>query len=93
MIFEDTEYMLEEHGEGYDEIRNPEVLKQLMEYIDNVKSKDRTAPIMDIIMHFAFKNNHDIEVLGDIISSDHYLKSFIESDSKYQLVKDSVEEW
>lgn len=91
MYFEDTDYLMIDHGEGYDETRNPEILKDLMEYVNNIKSKDRETPILDIIMEYTFKNDYDVDVIGDIISEDPYFKSFVESDCKFRLKE--TEEW
>ena len=91
MYFEDTDYLMTEHGEGYDETRNPEILKDLMEYVNNIKSKDRETPILDIIMEYTFKNDYDVDVIGDIIAEDPYFKSFVESDCNFRLKE--TEEW
>lgn len=58
----------------------PFLVNDVMQYIEAIKQKDRGASIIDIIMDYARHENIDVEIVGDAISSDVYLKSFIEKD-------------
>lgn len=78
----------------------PFLIHSLMKYIERVKSKDRGAVLIDIIMDYA--RNHDVEpeLIGDAIANDVYLKSFIEQDCRrHRMIKvipsetDPLEEW
>ena len=58
----------------------PFIVQAVMKYIDEVKSQGSDAALIDIITDFCFKNNLEVELVGDAISSDVYFKSFIEKD-------------
>jgi len=61
----------------------PSLINSLMEYIDKIKKKDRTTPLIDIITDFGMKNDIEMEYIGDAIQNDIYFKSFVEKDCKY----------
>ena len=58
----------------------PFLIMEVMEYIKEVKTKDPKMSLVDIIIDFSKKQNIDLELLGDAISEDEYLKLFIEKD-------------
>lgn len=85
--FEDTEYLMPDVSKEYKDTENPVILKDLMEYIDKIKSNDRETSIMEIIIDYSFKNNYDVDHMGDIIASDEYFKSFVEADCSFRSIK------
>lgn len=58
----------------------PFIVQEVMKYINEIKATDNEISLVDIIMDFCFKNELEIELVGDAISSDVYFKSFIEKD-------------
>lgn len=60
------------------------LVQQIMEFIDFVKQNEwinsEHHTLVDIIIEFARKNNIELELIGDAISSDVYFKKFIEKD-------------
>ena len=58
----------------------PFLIMEIMEYIKEVKTKEPQTALVDIIVDFSKKQNIDLELLGDAISEDEYLKLFIEKD-------------
>lgn len=73
----------------------PYLIEKLMEYILKIKTDERNKDLsmIDIIMDFSFKNSLDVELIGDAIRSDSYLKSFIEKDCEvHGILKSSIQE-
>jgi hypothetical protein len=66
----------------YSENEYPILIKQIMIFIDDIKKQKLTSDLslIDIIMEFAFRNDINVQLIGDAISSDIYFKSFIEKD-------------
>ena len=58
----------------------PVLLNTLLKYIINKKELDKETSIMDLILEFSMRNSLDIELVGDAISTDEYLKSVISKD-------------
>jgi len=66
----------------YTEAEYPFLVKELMLYINKMKTLELESDVslVDIIMEFCFRNELDVELVGDAIASDVYFKSFIEKD-------------
>lgn len=93
MAFEGNGFMMTERGIFVEEKDYPALIRDIIEHIADVKSKDASKDnnITDIILDYAFRNNIDTAAIGDIISSDGYLKSFIEKD--YESCQKKTDEW
>lgn len=61
----------------------PELISEIMKFILRVKKEDPSQSLIDIIHEYSFKNEIDIELIGDAISEDVYFKSFIEKDLQF----------
>jgi hypothetical protein len=59
------------------------LVSRVLEYIIEIKGKDAEMSLIGIIEEFCFKNNLEPQLVGDAISSNHYLKKFIEDDCKF----------
>jgi hypothetical protein len=66
-----TEYSAEDY---------PFLVNEIMQHIEHVKKQDPGAALLDIIFDFSFRNNLDVELVGDAINADVYFKSFIHKD-------------
>lgn len=104
MSFEGNEYMIGSVSDANrfpSEEEYPFLVRDLLEYIEKVKSEEVASPgqgssIIEIIMDYAFKNNIDVESVGDAVASDDHFKSFIESDCLFRGVfgeTSLVEDW
>lgn len=99
MGFEGNEYMIggpDNTSRFIPEDQYPFLVRELLEYISEVKAEDSESSIVEVIMDYAFKNNLDVESVGDAIASDEHFKSFIETDCSFRGVfgKSSLsEEW
>ena len=75
----------------------PFVVNDIMKYIEEIKTNDRKANLLDIIMDYSLKFDVELELLGDAIAGDVYLKSFIEKDCRMAGVfgrnKETIGEW
>jgi len=75
----------------------PYLIKQVMEHIEKVKETEKDTPLLDIIYDFCFKNDIEVEKVGDAIASDVYFKSFIEKDCELHRMisteNNKLEEW
>ena len=74
----------------------PYLVNDVMKYIEKTKEKHNDAALIDIILDYCIKNGIEVEAVGDAISSDVYLKSFIEKDCELHNVfgrKKLIEEW
>lgn len=61
----------------------PYLINEIMNFIIKIKKKDPDQSLIDIIYDYSFKNEIDIELIGDAISEDVYFKSFIEKDLQF----------
>ena len=61
----------------------PFVVNEVINYIVNRKQTEKNLSLVDIISDFCQKKSMNIELVGDAIASDVYLKSFIEKDCEY----------
>lgn len=68
------------------EAHSLEVIQELLEFIEEVKTQQLDMTILDIIIDFAFKNKLELDEIGDVISTDYYLQNYIES----QCIKDKI---
>lgn len=80
------------------EDRYPFIIHDLMRYIEITKKShnNKDLSLLDIIMEYSDKNNLSVELVGDAISSDVYLKSFIEKDCEFHnIIKSdkSMNDW
>lgn len=74
----------------------PVLLNTLLKYIINIKEQDKETSIMDLILEFSMRNSLDIELVGDAISTDEYLKNIISKDlemNNYNSVKIQNNDW
>ena len=74
----------------------PVLLNTLLKYIINKKELDKETSIMDLILEFSMRNSIDIELVGDAISTDEYLKSVIAKDlemNNYNTEKRTNDDW
>lgn len=62
----------------------PLIVKEVMKHIEEVKKTDTESSLFDIILDFCFKNEMQVELVGDAIASDVYFKSFIEKECSTQ---------
>ena len=85
-MFEAHEYLMEPNEFSITEDQNPLLIREIIGYIDKVKTVEKETPIINIIMDYAFKNDIDVDTIGDIISTDVYFKSFIEKDCEYHRI-------
>lgn len=82
---------LEEQQSNY-----PVLLNILLKYIISIKEQDKETSIMDLILEFSMRNSIDIELIGDAISTDEYLKNVIAKDlemNNYNTVKVQNNDW
>lgn len=78
----------------------PFVVQNVLKHIEAVKKtpQGKETALIDIIYDYCFRSGLDVELVGDAISSDVYLKSFIKKDCevhrifKSDIVKE-LEEW
>ena len=80
---------------AYTEETYPFLLMEVMEYIKEVKMKDRSVPIIEIIVDFSKKQHIDLAMLGDAITDDDYFKTFIEKDCVHHGIfkSNKIGEW
>ena len=74
----------------------PVLLNTLLKYIISIKEKDKETSIMDLILEYSMRNSLDIELIGDAISTDEYLKNVIAKDlemNNYNSVKVQNNDW
>jgi hypothetical protein len=74
----------------------PFLVNDIIRHLEYVKTHDKNISMVDAIIEFCNKNNIHIETAGDAISSDNYLKSFIEKDCEMRKIFKSntnTEEW
>lgn len=74
----------------------PVLLNTLLKYVISKKEKDRETSIMDLILEFSMRNAIDIELVGDAISTDEYLKNIISKDlemTNYNSIKKANNDW
>ena len=96
-MFESNDFPMTEEGKEVDHSESIDIIRSLMGYITGIKGdqKNRDISLIDVIIDFSFKNNLDVQTVGDIISEDEYFKSFIEKDcADRNIIKnDSIKEW
>lgn len=74
----------------------PELINKLLKYIISIKEKDKEISIIDLILEYSMRNDIDIELIGDAISSDAYFKNILEQDlslNNYNTVKKDNYDW
>lgn len=74
----------------------PVLINTLLKYIISMKEQDKETSIMDLILEFSMRNSLDIELVGDAISTDEYLKTVISKDleiNNYNSVKVQNNDW
>jgi len=74
----------------------PLLINKVIKYIEKVKRKEKNISMSDIIIDFSIKKNIDIDLLGDAISTDAYLKSYIEKDCEvFRIFRSNInnDEW
>lgn len=94
--FNSNDYMNIEGSIDITEDRYPFMVNDILNYICEIKSNGEEIALIDIIMEYAFKNDINVEAVGDAISSDEYLKSFIEKDCElYRIIRteNQNEDW
>lgn len=73
----------------------PEIINEVMQHIELVKRGGSRDSLLDIIMDYCLKNSLDVNLIGDAIHSDTYLKDFIEKDCEQNRIFKGklAEEW
>ncbi len=74
----------------------PSILNKLLKYIVNIKEKDKDICILDIVLEYCMKEGQELELIGDVISTDEYLKKCIDYDlNKHHYSKSNIilEDW
>ena len=67
------------------------LIRDIINFINDIKEKDHELSLVDIILEFCFKYDVDIELIGDAISTDAYFKSFIEKDCElHKIFKSNI---
>ena len=56
------------------------IINELLRYIEEVKRKDKTVSLFDIILDFSFKSGYGFDVISDVIQEDEYFKEFIKTE-------------
>ena len=74
------EYLIGIGNKDFTEDDYPFVVRNIIEYIDDIKKEEKHMSLLDIIIDYSFKTGIDLQVIGDAIASDVYFKSFIEKD-------------
>lgn len=77
-----------------------ELTKDVLNFILQIREKDPTEPLVQIITQYCFENEIEPELVGDAISQDYYFKQYIENDCKTfpeyclkQVSSQQIEEW
>ena len=61
----------------------PMLLNELLKYLTEKKEKDKDISLLDLIMEYSMRKSLDLDLIGDAISTDIYLKNLIEKDLEY----------
>ncbi len=61
----------------------PMLLNELLKYLTEKKEQDKDISLLDLIMEYSMRNSVDLDLIGDAISTDIYLKNLIEKDLEY----------
>ena len=61
----------------------PMLLNELLKYLTKKKEQDKDISLLDLIMEYSMRNSVDLDLIGDAISTDVYLKNLIEKDLEY----------
>lgn len=61
----------------------PMLLNELLKYLTEKKEQDKDISLLDLIMEYSMRNSVDLDLIGDAISTDVYLKNLIEKDLEY----------
>lgn len=96
-MFESNDFPMTEEGRVISSSDSIDVIHALMNYIIGIKKdqQNKDISLIDVIIDFSFKNDLDVQTVGDIISEDEYFKSFIEKDcANRNIIKNkSINEW
>ena len=81
---------MNEHLEKY-----PYLVNDLIQYIIKIKEIEKDISMVDIILDYSQRFDIEIDYIGDAISSDVYLKSFIEKDCEIKKIfkKEFPQDW
>lgn len=61
----------------------PMLINELLKYLTEKKEQDKDISLLDLIMEYSMRNSVDLDLIGDAISTDVYLKNLIEKDLEY----------
>lgn len=61
----------------------PMLLNELLKYLTEKKEQDKDISLLDLIMEYSMRKSLDLDLIGDAISTDIYLKNLIEKDLDY----------
>jgi hypothetical protein len=61
----------------------PMLLNELLKYLTEKKEQDKDISLLDLIMEYSMRKSLDLDLIGDAISTDIYLKNLIEKDLEY----------
>lgn len=76
------------------DIEYAKLTKDILNYIIAIRTEEPDMELMDIIFSYCFKNDLDVELVGDAISQDQQFKELIEMDINANKKKDvDLDEW
>jgi hypothetical protein len=70
-------------------------VQKLIEFIIEIKSKDNSLSLLDLLIEYCARNDISEELMGDAISTDVYFKDLIRKDCELHnhIQVDKPEEW
>lgn len=76
------------------DIEYAKLTKDILNYIIAIRTEEPDMKLMDIIFSYCFKNDLDVELVGDAISQDQQFKELIEMDINANKKKDvDLDDW
>ena len=69
------------------------LVKKVSEYIVSERKKNKNLTIVELLCEYVFKNDIEVEKLGDAISENDELKTLIAHEVKIVSNKNIVDEW
>ena len=74
---------LKEILEKLEQLTDSEKIKYLRYDLPEKKEQDKDISLLDLIMEYSMRKSLDLDLIGDAISTDIYLKNLIEKDLEY----------
>lgn len=75
--------MNKENKDNKEQLFYPMLLNELLKYLTEKKEQDKDISLLDLIMEYSMRKSLDLDLIGDAISTDIYLKNLIEKDLEY----------